>query len=313
MQKTLLKWLVLVVLLAYAAFAAVWAGEAASLRKCAGVEIRIDKRSHSRSLTSAGVKAQIDRFDPTLEKKRIKDINLKSLEKYLEKFNYFESVECSFTSTGKLRVDVVPLVPELRVFDSSGTYYINKAGKRMEATPNFFVDVPVATGNFTKDFPAGKILPLINAIKKDEMLSQLVSMVAVDSPDNIILVPRISGHVINIGNLENLDTKFHNLKLMYREVIPYKGWETYDTISVKFRGQIVATRADKTILNHPLEIEEEEDPEEATLEGIVPEGGLPATYEQVAAEKRRKAEKLKSEQARKQPQTAANKKPTNNN
>ncbi len=305
MQKTLLKWLVLVLLLAYAAFAAVWAGEAASMRKCSGVEIRIEKRSNSRSLTSAGVKAQIDRFDPSLEKKRLKDINLDALEKYLEKFNYFESVECSFTSTGKLRVDVVPLVPELRVFDSSGSYYINRDGKRMEATPNFFVDVPVATGNFTKDFPAGKILPLIDAIKQDKMLSKLVTMVAVDSPDNIILIPRIAGHVINIGNIENLDTKFHNLKLMYREVIPYKGWETYDTISVKFKGQIVATRADKTILNHPLEIEDEEDPEEATLEGLVPDDGLPPSYEQVAAEKKHKAPKPKP--------TDNNNQPTNNN
>jgi hypothetical protein len=55
---------------------------------------------------------------------------------------------------------------------------------------------------------------------------------------------------------------------MYSKVIPYKGWETYDTISVKFNGQIVATRRDKSnLINYEMPVEEE-DPEEATLSGL---------------------------------------------
>ncbi|MDE6217654.1 MAG: hypothetical protein K2F64_01485, partial [Muribaculaceae bacterium] len=51
-----------------------------------------------------------------------------------------------------------------------------------------------------------------------------------------------------------------------------RGWETYATISVKFRGQIVAPRRDKTPL-HPLaEIEEEVNPEEASLTEELPSG-----------------------------------------
>ena len=47
--------------------------------------------------------------------------------------------------------------------------------------------------------------------------------------------------------------------------MPFKGWNYYDTISVKFRGQIVATRRDKKPL-YPFEpIVEEEDPEAASL------------------------------------------------
>ena len=53
---------------------------------------------------------------------------------------------------------------------------------------------------------------------------------------------------------------------MYHKVMPYKGWDEYDTISVRFRGQIVATRRDKTLLNHgPATDDNEVDPEEATL------------------------------------------------
>ena len=50
--------------------------------------------------------------------------------------------------------------------------------------------------------------------------------------------------------------------------MPHKGWEQYDTISVKFRNQIVATRRDKTRLNVSEEPVEEIDLEEGTLPGI---------------------------------------------
>ena len=52
---------------------------------------------------------------------------------------------------------------------------------------------------------------------------------------------------------------------MYKKVLPYKGWEEYDTISVKFRGQVVATRRVKGN-RHPRNVEfAEDDMEEATL------------------------------------------------
>ena len=48
--------------------------------------------------------------------------------------------------------------------------------------------------------------------------------------------------------------------------MPYCGWETYDTISVKYRGQVVATRRDKTPRRHAPELEEQEDVEEQALQ-----------------------------------------------
>ncbi len=90
-------------------------------------------------------------------------------------------------------------------------------------------------------------------------------MYEVNGPDDIILVPRITGHVINLGDTTRLAEKRRMLMTAYKNIIPYRGWNQYDTISVKFRGQIVATRRNKAPL-YPIEtFIEEEDPEEATL------------------------------------------------
>lgn len=139
---------------------------------------------------------------------------------------------------------------KLLLFTPRCSYYVNRTGKRVDASADFFVDVPVVRGNFTSRFRPVDLLPVVDYVKKDSLLTHLVSMIDARGPEDIILVPRIKGHVINIGNSRNLKDKFQRLLLMYRKVMPYKGWNTYDTVSVKFNKMIVCTRRNKVIPLH---------------------------------------------------------------
>ncbi len=55
---------------------------------------------------------------------------------------------------------------------------------------------------------------------------------------------------------------------MYRKVLPVKGWLYYDTISVKYSGQVVATRAKKRDMPQ-IAAKELIDPEEETLDNML--------------------------------------------
>jgi len=79
------------------------------------------------------------------------------------------------------------------------------------------------------------------------LLRSLVTMYQVRDTNNIIIVPEFSGHVVNIGNASGYENKFAKLKLFYSEVMPKRGWNTFDTISVKWNHQIVATRRAKAV------------------------------------------------------------------
>ena len=213
---------------------------------------------------------EINGFPDKIVGQPLSAINTRALENYLKSHPRFEDVVCSLTTDGCLNVSVLPMVPELRVFDDSISYYINKDGKRMMSKASYFVDVPVVSGKFGENFSPGDILPVSRFITSDPTLSKLIGMIHVDSPDNIILVPRIHGHVINFGDTNRLEEKRDALIAMYRKVLPYKGWEEYDTISVKFRGQVVATRRIKGN-QRPQKVEfAEDDMEEATLPEIEP-------------------------------------------
>ena len=138
------KWLILIALLTYTVIISVWAGQRDSTRRCSGIEVSIEQRSFmGDTTTQRGVITELAAYDKNLDGKLLTDIDTYAIERYLSRLSNFESVQCYITTQGKLRVSAVPVIPELRVFDGSDSYYVNKDGKRIAANARFFADMPV--------------------------------------------------------------------------------------------------------------------------------------------------------------------------
>lgn len=269
MIKLILKWLIFLALLSYIAIASMWAIDYAEQQTLDDIVINIDKNSPTKFVTKEGVIQKLGKTADKIKHTPIAELNIEKLERQLSQDNSFENVECYITSDNKLQIDIVPMIPEIRVFSPDGkSYYINKDGKRIDTGNEFFMDVPVVTGNFDQKFPAKNILPVTRHIAADDYLKNLITMIEVKSATNILLYPCIKGQVINIGDTTELTKKFDNLTLFYRKVMNHKGWETYDTISVKFRNQIVATCRDKSKKIHSIEVDDSVNIDEQSLQGI---------------------------------------------
>ena len=271
MAKTILKWVIFLTLASYVIFAAAWARTEAYRHTCKGIDINIVSGTAIDSVTTAGILSELNKYPEKIKGTQLNALDTKKIENYLSAMPQFEEVNCLVTSDGNLNINVVPMVPAVRVFDGGKSYYINKDGKMMDSKASFFVDVPVVSGNFSANFPAVKVLPVVKFVDSDPVLKKLVGMVHANDPRNIYLVPRIQGHIINFGDTTDLAAKRDALLTFYKKVMPYKGWEEYDTISVKFKGQIVATRRNKARLTHGGQYDEEIDMEEATLPDITGE------------------------------------------
>lgn len=266
MWKQVLKWTILCGLMAYVITMFVWSRAEARRHVCSGIDVSVAGKGNVSSISEQSVKDVLKDYPIPIVGKPLHSINTFEIGNYLRKFNNFETVDCLITSKGHLKIRVVPMIPAIRVFDGQKSYYVNKDGKTMEAVPSFHVDVPVVTGNFNQKLKPEYVLPVVRYMQNDSLLSNVVSMIKVVDKDNILLVPRIKGHIINIGDTTRLKEKRNAILTAYRSVLPYKGWESYDTISVKFQGQIVATRKDKKPLFPIMAVEEEEDGEEVVLQ-----------------------------------------------
>lgn len=263
--KTIFKWTILSLLAAYVVGMAVWARSEAQKNACKGISVAMDEHGLSDTVTVRGVKQKLLKYPGRIVGTPVTSVNTLDIENYLMRLNNFEDVKCYMSTNGFLNVRITPMVPEIRVFDGDKSYYVNKNGKRINSNADFYTDVPVVMGHFSKTLRPECVLPIVRFVQNDPDMRNIVSMFVVKDEKNILLVPRITGHIINFGDTTRLAEKRRMLLTAYENIIPYKGWDEYDTISVRFRGQIVATRRNKQPL-YPFEpILEEVDPEEATL------------------------------------------------
>lgn len=214
---------------------------------CTSVEVEVINADSTSFVTPQGVINDLKGQGIKLEGKHMGDIDASDIEAALELSPYLENADIVKGQNGRLLIRVHQLVPVMRVFDGNESYYVNKAGKHMAVTSYYHCDVPVVQGHFTRRYPATRLLPLIDYVEGDSLLRSIVTMYCMRDTNNIIIVPVFSGHVVNIGEAEDFENKFEKLKLFYREVMPKKGWQTYDTISVKWNHQIVATRRIKAV------------------------------------------------------------------
>ena len=271
MRNTILKWTLLIILLGYTAATTVWAHAEASRNACSGIEVVVDGSNKADSVTRNGVLAELAHYPRKIIGVPLESVNTYDVRQFLSRFSNFENVDCVITTDGKLKVSVIPMIPEIRVFSPMGSYYINKDGKYIASNAEFYVDVPIVKGVFTNKLPAMYVLPVTRFIESDPVLSELVAMIEVIDEDNIILIPKIQGHVINFGDTTRLQEKKRALMTMYNKIMPYKGWNEYDTISVRFRNQIVATRRLKALEAHGPLTDDGDDPEEAALASMAAE------------------------------------------
>lgn len=264
-MKVLLKYIVLITLTALLVWGISWARGKASQTVCTQIDVEIINNDSSSFVTPEGVKAEMARLGLKAVGLPIDKINTQNMESKLRMSEYFENVECFVASNGHLVIRVEQIVPVLRVFESDSTsYYLNHNGKHLAAGANFFADVPVVSGNFNKRFPATRLLPLMEYIDSKDELKTLINMVTVRDSANILIVPNIDGHVVNLGTLDNYKSKLDKLLVFYREVLPHKGYNYYDTISLKWDYQVVATKSVKAPPKTPIVIDAED------LEGDTP-------------------------------------------
>ena len=272
-RKGILQGVLSVLLLAYLVVSLTAASSAHRGRPCTGMHIAIEDTARLKFVTAAELSRELGSLPRDARHMRLLDIDTDSIETLLNSIDKIESATAERLTDGSVFVTVHPLHPVARVFDSKGSYYINRVGKRIGADARYHVDVPVIQGDFNDSvFSPTELLPLIDYIAADSLWNSLVSMIKVDSPTDIILVPIVRGQVINFGKPDAFESKFARIRRMYAEVLPVKGWSMYDTISVKWSGQIVATRRHKKLPE--ARIADDTDEEETDLSTMIPEAGV---------------------------------------
>lgn len=253
-RHPLIAFLLCLVLIVYLGFALHLSADMASRDTIPACHIAVEDSLSTGFITAEDISQECGNILRRIGTLRRDSVDIGVLEAHLRASDKIEHANVYLLNNGSLQIDVTPMTPVARVFEDNASYYINTVGKRISAEPRYHIDVPVVVGSFPASRPAVRLLPLLDYIAAHPDINALVSTVKQDRNGDIIIVPCVRGHVINFGDTSLVDNKFARVKAFYHKVAPVCGWNTYDTVSVKWRGRITATHRNKDLGNSALAV-----------------------------------------------------------
>lgn len=222
---------------------------------CKGVAVSLDKKEGKVFVDRFEIKQLITGnkiLDPV--GKKLDQLNIQMLERSVETYPWVKDAELYIDNDNMLQINIVQRHPLIRVFTISGnSFYIDRDGKRVPANGNFVVRVPVVTG-----FPSDavklhsddsllftQIVDMGRYIAKDSFWMAQVDQININANKKFEIIPKVGNALIEFGKGKDIEEKFSKLLAFYKKGLNNVGWGTYDTLDVRFSGQVVAKREDK--------------------------------------------------------------------
>ena len=187
----------------------------------------------------------------TITKANIKTLNLRKLEAKLNKDKRIQRADLYFDSKNRLHAHIIQKKPIMRVIDEEGgEYYLDENGKQVPVTRGSAVRVPLVTGirdtfslvNTKSDRPSKlkQVFDIMKYVAKDPFLTALIEQAHVehDSIGDIVLIPKLGREKLIFGDASDIQAKFDNLKIFYRDGMPKLGWSRYKSLNLKYSHQV---------------------------------------------------------------------------
>lgn len=195
------------------------------------------------------------RIESLITEKMGKDSIIKNadiIEKNILANPFVKEIKLYQDLSNKLIVDLVQYQPIARlVSENKKDFYIDLHGNIFPTSTKFSERVLLihTDDNINYDLKninstdfGKKIFTMINYIINDTFLSKIISEIDINYDKNIIIYPQVSKQKIIFGYPEQIDVKFDKLMLFYKKVLPAKGWNTYKTVNLKFKNQIICDK-----------------------------------------------------------------------
>ena len=195
---------------------------------------------------------------------KVNVVNVKKIEAAIIKMEEVKNVRVYKNIGNSWNIDVELRNPIARIFTlSQKAYYLDDEGFTMGRSTLHTAHVLVFSGFITENMEKASVKEIINNdslksiqklddiyrisnyVCKDSLLNALIGQVYLEKNGDFILIPLVGKQTILFGSAnsdEVVADKFNRLKVFYKEGMPHEGWEKYNTIIVKYEGQIVCRK-----------------------------------------------------------------------
>jgi len=243
MIKRILVVIGLLLLGGYIVFAAFFFKEKPNEQVCGNFEIVVDADQEGRFVEVDELEKFVDQQGLNPYGKQLKEINTYEIQEALLSNKMIKTAEVFITSGGGIRAVITERIPILRIMNSKGeNYYIDREGETMPLSNLNTAYLPIATGNIKEEFAKQELHKFALFLHKDEFWNAQIEQIVVQSEKDILLISRVGDHQIEIGSLDDYESKLSRLRTFYDKVLPETGWNRYSKINLKYDKQVVGTK-----------------------------------------------------------------------
>lgn len=183
----------------------------------------------------------------------VKEVDVKLMERVLLDNPFIKGVHVYVDARNILKVEATQREPMMRVLDlNAHHYYLDRAGVQIPVSPHYAAHVPVANGHIkalsesavTIESPDlwRSLYSIALEMHDDEFMHALIDQLYVNEKQEILMIPKMGAEQIMIGDSSELSDKIERLKIFYKEVIPYEGYQTYKQLDLRYADQVVCKK-----------------------------------------------------------------------
>jgi len=191
-------------------------------------------------------------------------IDIKKIEAFIKAMDEIKKVKVFKNIGNTWDINVELRRPIARIYPvSQNSFYLDDEGFTINRTHLHTARVLIISGEITENLSKVSIKEIINndslkSIRKiddiyrisnyvcnDSFFKALIGQVYLEKNGDFILIPIVGKQTILFGSAfsdEEVNDKFNRLKIFYKQGMPYEGWDKYNTIIVKYDGQIVGRK-----------------------------------------------------------------------
>lgn len=218
---------------------------------CRAVEVQVENQGEILYIDKAAIKSYIIRnkaLNPI--GKQLSELNIKEITDAIGKFPWVKNTEVYVDNDNVLRINMTERVPIARVFaDDGSSYYLDGGGTLLPANPGDAISVPVFTGftglqknNTTDSLLISQMVAMTQYISSKPFWNAQIAQININSNNQFELIPTVGNALIEFGSGEHIENKLNKLLTFYRKGLNNVGWGYYDTIDLRYEGQVIATR-----------------------------------------------------------------------
>lgn len=148
---------------------------------------------------------------------------------------------------GNVLVKVAQRKPIARIYSTQDRdRYVDELGNLLPTTGSYTARVPLIElkglnweKNLNETEYGSNLHQMLLHIEKDPFWRAQIAHLFVNKNGEIDIIPQVTKQKIIFGSPEDYDAKLSKLMLFYKRILPVKGWNTYTTVNLKYKDQII--------------------------------------------------------------------------